>query len=660
MNRLKTLLVLALVALAVTAAPRERKNILSIKESITDNDIVFPESFETDTRELMKNWYLQNYTVLDADVENRATGEVSEQEYIKRLKAMPTVIEMPYNQVVRSYIDRYVKRNRTLVEEMLGMSLYYMPIFEQALERENLPMELKYLPVIESALEPNAVSRAGAAGLWQFMVGTGKGLGLEINSLVDERRDPYKSSEKAATYLKNLYSIYNDWSLAIAAYNCGPGNVNKALRRAGGDNKDFWEIYSYLPRETRGYVPAFIAANYIMTYFKRHNISPSLASKPLITDTVGITRRINFNQISKVLNIPLDEIRALNPQYRHDVIPGTSQRSYTLILPSQQVYSYIMSEDSIANYRSDLYAQREVVEPAGATQAVSSNSNDNVEYSYETKTVTEYHKVRRGETYSSIASHYGMSLNSLLALNGMKNGKARRGQVVKVQAKKKVRVAHPATSSAGSDDDDDIRVVHGNDYSLDEDEINANSDDEKEQIEEVRQIEKEAASSRHNHKVNTDEVPKPKPKATQQHTAPADSKQWHKRNERYADKNTSRKTSREENYKNTRSSGKRGNSRHSRHTAQPPQPTEHTIKRGETLSEISERTGVSVKELKAANGIKNDDNIKAGDNLKIPAKGSKSSAKAKGTSKKSGSKATSAKRSTNKSATSGKKSRRRR
>ena len=187
-----------LAATTVLAATREKNNILSLKNSITDDDIVFPESFDTDVHKMMTNWYLQNYTVLDADVENKSPGEVSEETYIRRLAAIPSVIEMPYNQIVRKHIERYVYRSRTLIEEMLGMSLYYMPIFEQALEKEGLPLELKYLPIVESALDPNAVSRVGAAGLWQFMIGTGKGLGLEINSLVDERRDPYRSSAMAA------------------------------------------------------------------------------------------------------------------------------------------------------------------------------------------------------------------------------------------------------------------------------------------------------------------------------------------------------------------------------------------------------------------------------------------------------------------------------
>ena len=199
-QRLFTLLLMAIVvATSMLAAQRQQKNnILSLKNSITDEDIVFPESFDADVHQLMTNWYLQNYTVLDADVENKSYGEVSEETYIRRLSAIPSVIEMPYNQIVRKHIERYVYRSRTLVEEMLGMSLYYMPIFEQALEKEGLPLELKYLPIVESALDPNAVSRVGAAGLWQFMIGTGKGLGLEVNSLVDERRDPYRSSAAAA------------------------------------------------------------------------------------------------------------------------------------------------------------------------------------------------------------------------------------------------------------------------------------------------------------------------------------------------------------------------------------------------------------------------------------------------------------------------------
>lgn len=431
-GRIITLIIAGVSAISAIAIPRP--NLLTIKETITDSAIVFPESFETDTKAMMQNWYIQNYTMLDADVESRSSNDASDEEYIKRLKALPTEIEMPYNQIVRSYIDMYVQRRRTLVETMLGMSLYYMPIFEQALEKEGLPLELKYLPVIESALNPEAVSRVGATGLWQFMIGTAKGLGLEINTLVDERRDPYRSSEKAAKYLKELYNIYGDWSLAIASYNCGPGNVNKALRRAGGDKKDFWEIYDFLPKETRGYVPAFIAANYVMTYFKYHNISPGLAKKPIITDTVGVARRVHLQQISAVLDIPIEEIRVLNPQFRKDIIPGTSDRQYSLVLPSQQVYSYIMSEDSIVNYNLAKYAQRGVVEPGVV------KSDNGAEYTYETKLVTKYHKVKRGETLSKIAKKYGVTVSSIKQANGMKGTSVRSGELLKIKVYDKVKV----------------------------------------------------------------------------------------------------------------------------------------------------------------------------------------------------------------------------
>ena len=640
-----TLLGATLVVMATWAGPRN--NILTLKQSITDNDIVFPESFETNTHELMENWYLQNYTILDADVENKSVGEVSEQEYIKRLAALPTVIEMPYNQVVRSYIDRYIKRNRTLVEEMLGMSLYYMPIFEQALEKEGLPLELKYLPVIESALNPNAVSRAGAAGLWQFMVGTGKGLGLEVNSLVDERRDPYRSSEKAATYLKDLYSIYNDWSLAIAAYNCGPGAVNKALKRASdgenGHNKDFWDIYNYLPRETRGYVPAFIAANYVMTYFKRHNISPGLARKPLITDTVSISNRVHFNQIAHVLNMPIEEIRVLNPQYRQDVIPGNT-RPYTLVLPSQQVYSYIMSEDSMLAYKPEVYNHREVVEPGGAQ---ASADKDDANHTYENKLVTEYHKVRRGETASSIAAHYGMSLSTFNSLNGLNGGKVRRGQVVKVQKTKRVRVPKEESEQLMAQN------TEGEPEHYSEDDPDESED---EQINEVKQVEKAAAESRrHGPQTVHIESPKPAPKVEKpRQETRQDSRQWQKRNERYADKRGKRgRYSQEDTYKQSRSSSKRGDSakRSRKSRAHQPAPTtDYNIKKGESLSEIAEKTGTTVDALRKANGISGD-KIKAGDNIKIPGKGGKASSKKQAASSKkqtSGSKTSSGRKSSGK------------
>lgn len=375
----KQLLIAATSTLLILPAFGQNKasNVMDLKYSIEDDNIVYPESFNLDSQKLLERWYLKNYTTTDQKGTTDHDPGATEKQIKDRLAALPTVIDMPYNSIVKQYIEKYTKKGRRQVTALLGLSSYYMPIFEQALEEAGLPLELKYLPVIESALDPNATSKSGAAGLWQFVLVAARGYDMEVNSLIDERRDPYISSERACRMLKDLYNTYGDWSLAIAAYNCGPGTVNKALARAGGDRSshDFWSIYNYLPSETRGYVPAFIAANYVMTYYPEHNIYPVLATKPLVTDTIHLVQRVHFNQISAVLDIPVDELRVLNPQFRADIIPASDARPCNLILPSQQVHAYLVSEDQILDYERDLYARRIEATPGGDPDAVAEPYN---------------------------------------------------------------------------------------------------------------------------------------------------------------------------------------------------------------------------------------------------------------------------------------------
>ena len=280
--------------------------------------------------------------------------------YIDRLRRLPTAIEMPWNEVVQKFIDRYSGRLRRTVSVMLGKSNFYMPAFEEALEVYGLPLELKYLPVIESALNPNAVSSVGAGGLWQFMVSTGKRYGLKVNTMIDERRDLVKSSLAAAHYLSDLYEMFGDWNLVIAAYNCGPGNISKAIQRSGGV-RDYWQIYPYLPAETRGYVPAFIAANYIMTYYCEHDIVPMETTLPEATDTIMLFRNVHLEQVSKVLGIDIEKLRMLNPQYRRDIVTGYSEPT-DLRLPKEYISKYIEMEDSIVAYNVDELMKRDMVE----------------------------------------------------------------------------------------------------------------------------------------------------------------------------------------------------------------------------------------------------------------------------------------------------------
>lgn len=328
--------------------------------------IEFPEAMTYDLDSLLNLYMSRTYLTGTNDCEMKDVNPTYPREvYIERLSRIPSVMELAYNDVVQKFIDRYAGRLRYSVSYMLGAMNFYMPVFEEALETYQLPLELKYLPIIESALNPKAVSRVGAAGLWQFMPATGKQYGLELNSLVDERRDPVKSSYAAARYLKALYKVFGDWNLVIAAYNCGPENINKAIRRARaakgksqeGDvltpaDKDYWHIYPYLPAETRGYVPAFIAANYIMTYYCDHNICPMTTRLPAQTDTIVVRRNVHLEQVAAVLGLDIDMLRSLNPEYRRDIVPGLTKPS-VIRLPLADAGRFIDNEDSIYNYRTD-------------------------------------------------------------------------------------------------------------------------------------------------------------------------------------------------------------------------------------------------------------------------------------------------------------------
>ena len=335
---------------------------ISVRDKQGNEELIeFPEAMTFDLDSLMGLYMSKTYlSTGDCNMKDE-NPTFTPEEYIERLRRMPTIMEMGYNDIVQRFIDRYMGRLRHSVSYMLGAANFYVPIFEEALEAYQVPLELKYLPVIESALNPKAVSRVGATGLWQFMLGTGKMYGLEVNSLVDERRDPVRASYAAARYLRDLYRIFGDWNLVIAAYNCGPGNINKAIRRSGGF-KDYWQLYPYLPAETRGYVPAFIAANYAMTYYCEHNICPMTTKLPLQTDTIVVDRDVHLEQIAAVLDLDIEMLRSLNPQYRRDIVPGSSKK-YAIRLPMADTGRFIDMQDSIYNYRTtELLTKRAVVE----------------------------------------------------------------------------------------------------------------------------------------------------------------------------------------------------------------------------------------------------------------------------------------------------------
>lgn len=400
-----------------------------IKENGTERQesIDLPKSMTYPLDSLLNDWKAKNYIDLGKDC---STSEVnplfSDSVYIDRLSRIPAIMEMPYNEIVRKFIDMYAGRLRNQVSFMLSACNFYMPIFEEALDAYNLPLELKYLPIIESALNPSAVSRAGASGLWQFMLATGKMYGLESNSLVDERRDPIKATWAAARYLKELYAIYGDWNLVIAAYNCGPGTINKAIRRANGKT-DYWDIYNLLPKETRGYVPAFIAANYVMTYYCDHNICPMETNIPASTDTVQVNKNLHFEQIADICGVSIDQIKSLNPQYKKNIIPGDS-KSYTLRLPQSHISIFIDQQDTIYAHRADeLFRNRKTIAINDNTPPSSTRAKASVG-----KGTPTYHKIKSGETLGTIATKYGVRIKDIQSWNGLRNTKITAGKQLKI------------------------------------------------------------------------------------------------------------------------------------------------------------------------------------------------------------------------------------
>ena len=408
--------------------------------------IDLPEAMTSEYDSLLSVYNSRTYLKINTDCNMPDVNPVySKEVYKERLARIPSVIELPYNDVVQKFIDRYSGRLRRSVSIMLGAQNFYMPTFEEALESYGLPLELKYLPVIESALNPNAVSRVGATGLWQFMLSTGKQYGLEVNSLVDERRDPVRASYAAAHYLRDLYKIFGDWNLVIAAYNCGPDNINKAIHRSNGAT-DYWQIYPYLPKETRGYVPAFIAANYIMNYYCDHNICPMQADLPGKTDTVVVSRDIHFEQVAKVLGMEIGQIQQLNPQYRRNIVNG-STRPMALRLPATLVGKFIDNEDSIYAYRPDvLLAKRTEVDvnedaPSYSRRSLSSSRSKS------SSSRNSRHKgkkgkknkggrnvtIRQGDTLSEIAKRNGTTVKKLKKLNKISGSSIRAGKKLRIK-----------------------------------------------------------------------------------------------------------------------------------------------------------------------------------------------------------------------------------
>ena len=374
------------------------------------------EEYTTEISDSLLNlWYVQKKVAQSEedyyDMDSvRFQSNVPDSVYIERIKQMNSFITLPYNDIVKNYIIKYSEKMPGSIGKILGLSEYYMPIFQEIFSQYDMPEELRAMAVIESAMNPLAVSRVGAKGMWQFMYSTAKIYGLHIDSFVDERLDPIKSAHAAAQYLQDAYEIFGDWNLAIASYNCGAGNVNKAIRRSGG-KRAFWDIWPYLPRETRGYVPAFVGALYTMNYYKEHGIRPVAVATPEHVDTFHINKMLHLKQVSELTGAPLEDLKNLNPQYRHEIIPG-NERQYILRLPYKYTNAFLENEDSLYRHKADVYFN-----PVTIKKIKDGGDGERIVY-----------RVKSGDYLGKIAINHGTTVAKIKKWNNLKTNDIRVGQ----------------------------------------------------------------------------------------------------------------------------------------------------------------------------------------------------------------------------------------
>ncbi len=411
-------------------------NVVAVKDT-TDTSLFQEEmiDFTDDLDSLLQSWYIKNAQFISHDTLNirkhdsLTVYEFNDSLITHQLSKIVSPFNLDYNSKVKAFINLYINKRREQMSYMLGLSDYYFPIFEQIFDKYDIPLELKYLAVIESALNPRAVSRVGATGLWQFMYSTGRIYKLEINSYVDDRRNPIKSTEAAANFLKNLYEIYGDWTLVIAAYNCGPGNVNKAIRRSGG-KRNFWEIYYRLPRETRGYVPAFIAATYAFNHYKEYGIKPIPMELPVLTDTMQVSENLHLKQVSEVLNLPVEMLRELNPQYKHDIIPGKNGRIYNLVIPQKFSMAFIDQKDTIFKHKDSIFfAEKKVIAPKKYT------SRSHVNINNKNMKALRY-TIKSGDNLGYISSWYNVKVSDIKYWNNIYRNRIRAGKTLVIYVPK--------------------------------------------------------------------------------------------------------------------------------------------------------------------------------------------------------------------------------